>query len=102
MLEIFYRVETQTEKHLHEELLLDIKEVARKTQILFPASEAVVDAPDGTTGQVLFPRVTEATFRDLVTEAKASGRQYRIWYQYVIGAEVHPPLSSDAAPGGGE
>jgi hypothetical protein len=65
MLESFCRVETQTEKHLHTELLRDIKRVAGKVQIL-------------------------------------CGRQYCSWYQYVIRAEVHPPLSSHAAPGLGQ
>ena len=83
LLEIIRRVDTQTEKHLHKELLRDIKRVAGKVQLLFRVAEAVVDEPDGTIREVLFPRVSETTFRDLVTEAKASGPQYRIWYQYV-------------------
>jgi TnpA family transposase len=84
LLEVIHRIETQTEKHLHRELLRDIKRVTGKVQILFRVAEAVVEAPDGTIREVLFPRVTEATFRDLVAEAKASGPQYRIWYQYVM------------------
>jgi hypothetical protein len=84
MLEVIRRIETQTEKHLHKELLRDIKRVAGKVQMLFRVAEAVVEEPDGTIREVLFPRVTEATFRELVAEAKASGPQYRIWYQYVM------------------
>jgi hypothetical protein len=84
MLEVIRRLETQTDKHLHKELLQDIKRVAGKLQILFRVAEAVVEAPDGTIREVLFPRVTEATFRELVAEAKASGPQYRFWYQYVM------------------
>jgi TnpA family transposase len=85
MLEIIRRIETQTEKHLHRELLRDIKRVAGKVQLLFRVAEAVVEEPEGTIREVLFPRVSEATFRELVAEAKASGPQYRIWYQYVMG-----------------
>ena len=33
---------------------------------------------------MIFPRVKEDVFRDLVAEAKASGPQYRLWYQYVM------------------
>ena len=47
-------------------------------------AEAVVDEPEGTIRDVLFPRVKEETFRDLAAEAKASGAQYRIWYHYVM------------------
>jgi hypothetical protein len=53
-------------------------------QLLFRVAEAVVEEPDGTIREVLFPRVTEATFRELVAEAKASGPQYRLWYQAVM------------------
>jgi hypothetical protein len=84
MLEIIRRIETQTEKHLHRELLQDIKRVAGKVQLLFRVAEAVVNAPEGTIRDVIFPRVKEDVFRDLVAEAKASGPQYRLWYQYVM------------------
>jgi TnpA family transposase len=84
MLEIIRRLETQPEKHLHRVLLRDITRVAGKVQRLFRVAEAVVEAPDGTISEVLFPRVGEATFRELVAEARASGPQYRLWYQYVM------------------
>lgn len=84
LLEIIRRIKTQTEKHLHKALLRDIKRVVGKVQILFRVAEAVIEAPGGTIREVLFPRVGEGTFRELVAEAKASGPQYRLWYQYVM------------------
>ena len=84
LLEIIRRMDTQTEKHLHKTLLQDIKRVAGKVQLLYRIAEAVVEEPDGTIRTVLFPQVKEETFRDLAAEAKASGPQYRIWYQYVM------------------
>ena len=84
LLEIIRRMDTQTEKHLQKELLRDIKRVAGKVQLLYRVAEAVVEEPDGTIREVLFPQVKEETFRDLAAEAKASGPQYRIWYQYVM------------------
>ena len=33
---------------------------------------------------MIFPRVKEDVFRDLVAEAKASGPRRRLWYQYVM------------------
>ena len=83
-LEIIRRLATQTEKHLHRALLRDITRVAGKVQLLFRVAEAVVEAPDGTIREVLFPRVGEATFRELVAEARASGPQDRLWDQYVM------------------
>ena len=84
LLEMIRRIETQTEKHLQKTLLQDVKRVAGKVQLLYRIAEAVVEDPDGTIRTVLFPEVKEETFRDLATEAKASGPQYRIWYQYVM------------------
>jgi TnpA family transposase len=84
LLEMIRRIETQTDKHLHKALLQDIKRVAGKVQLLFRVAEAVVEEPDSTIRSVLFPRIKEETFRELVAEANASGPQYRLWYQYVM------------------
>jgi hypothetical protein len=84
MLTVIRRIETQTEKHLHKELLRDIKRVAGKVQLLFRVAEAVVEEPEGSFRDALFPRVKESVFQALVAESKASGPQYRIWYQYVM------------------
>jgi TnpA family transposase len=84
LLEVIRRIETQTEKHLRKTLLQDIKRVAGKMQILFRVAEAVIEVPDGTIRTVLFPRVQEETFRELVAESKAHGPQYRVWYHYVM------------------
>jgi hypothetical protein len=58
--------------------------VTGKVQLLYQIAEAVVEEPDGTIRTVLFPQVKEETFRDLAAEAKASGSQYRTWYQSVM------------------
>ena len=84
MLEVIRRIDTQTEKHFQKVLLRDIKRVAAKVQLLYRVAEAVVEEPEGTIRTVLFPRVQEEVFHDLVAEAKASGPQYRSWYQYVM------------------
>jgi TnpA family transposase len=83
-LEVIRRIDTQTEKYLEKTLLKDIKRVTGKVQLLYRIAEAVVEAPDGTIRNVLFPCVKEATFHDLVAEAKASHPHYRSWYQYVM------------------
>ena len=83
-LEVIRRIETQTEKPLEKTLLQDIKRVTGKVQLLYRIAEAVVETPDGTIRNVLFPCVKEATFHDLVAEAKANHPQYRSWYQAVM------------------
>jgi TnpA family transposase len=84
ILDVIRRIDTQTEKHFEKTLLQDIKRVTGKVQLLYRIAEAVVEEPDGTIRTVLFPQVKEETFQDLAAEAKASGPQYRIWYQSVM------------------
>jgi TnpA family transposase len=84
MLELVRKLATQTEKHLHRELLQDLTRVEGKLQILFRIAEAVVEKPEGTVREVIFPRVQEEVFHNLLTEFKASGPQYRLIYQYFM------------------
>jgi len=76
-LEMIHRIDVRAEKQLDAELLKDIKRVDGKPSILYRVAEAVVEHPDGIVREVLFPRVKEETFRNLVAEYKASGAQYR-------------------------
>jgi hypothetical protein len=48
-------------------------------QILSRVAEAVVEQPDGTVRDVIFPAVKEETFRDFVAEFRASGRSCACW-----------------------
>ncbi|HEX2242791.1 MAG TPA: DUF4158 domain-containing protein, partial [Gammaproteobacteria bacterium] len=84
MLELIHKIERQTEKQLNRELLQDLTRVEGKLQILFRIAEAVVEKPEGTVREVIFPRVKEEVFRNLLTEFKASGPQYRLIYQYFM------------------
>jgi TnpA family transposase len=84
LLELIRRIDTQTEKHFQKVLCRDIKRVTGKVQLLFRVAEAVVEEPEGTIRDVLFPRVKEEIFHDLATEAKTTGVQYRSWYQVVM------------------
>ncbi len=84
MLELIRKIDTLTERQLDRDLLHDIKRVEGKLQILFRIAEAVVEEPDGTVREVLFPRVKEETFQHLVTEFKTSGPQYRLIHQFYM------------------
>jgi hypothetical protein len=61
-----------------------MKRVTGKVQLLYRIAETGVEEPDGTICTVLLPQGKEESFQDLAAEAKASGPQYRIWYQYVM------------------
>lgn len=84
MLELIRKIDTLTERQLDRDLLHDIKRVEGKMQILFRIAEAVVEDPEGTVREVLFPRVKEETFQHLVTEFKTSGPQYRLMHQFYM------------------
>jgi hypothetical protein len=84
MIEIVHRLDSKTEQQLDRELLRDIKKVEGKVQILFRVAEAVIEEPDGKIRDVIFSRVKEEVFQNLVAEFKSSGPQYRILHQSLM------------------
>ena len=53
-------------------------------QILSHVAEAVVEHPDGIVREVIFPRVKEETFRDLVAEFRVSSPRLRLLRQTLM------------------
>src|ERR1700730_11730165 len=53
-------------------------------QILSHVAEVVVEQPDGIVREVIFPKVKEETFRQLVTEFRASYPQLRLMHQTIM------------------
>jgi TnpA family transposase len=76
-IEMIHRIDVRAEKQRDNELLRDLKRVDGKTQILFRLAEAIMENPDGTVRDVIFPVIKADTLRDLVTEKEASGPQYQ-------------------------
>ena len=83
-MQMVHRIDARTEQQLQREFLRDIKRVAGKMQILFRVAEAVMEQPDGTVRQVLFPRVKEEVFQNLLAEFRTSGPQYRWIYHSLM------------------
>lgn len=83
-LALIHRLDTRSEKHIHRELLADLKRLDGKMQILSRVAEAVVDQPDGIVREVIFPKVKQETFLNLLTEFRASGPELRLLRQTVI------------------
>ena len=85
---IIHRIDVRAEEKRDKELLAEglrshgtaneVKRVDGKTQLLFRVAEAVVDNPDGTIRDVIFPKVKEETFKALVAEKEVSGPQYQL------------------------
>jgi hypothetical protein len=77
LMDVVHHLSTKAERRVEKALVNDIKKVSGKTNLLFRLAEAVIDKPDGTIRDVVFPFVSEQTLRDLVKEYKASGSAYQ-------------------------
>jgi hypothetical protein len=96
-IDLIHRLETRSEKQINREFLADLKRVDGKMQILSRVAEAVVEQPDGVVREVIFSRVKEETFHDLVTEFRASGPELRLLRQTGHAAQVCAPLPAHVA-----
>ena len=77
LMDVVHHLSTKAERRVEKAFVKDIKKVSGKTNLLFRLAEAVIDKPDGTIREVVFPVVSEQTLRDLVKEYKASGSAYQ-------------------------
>ncbi len=77
LMDVVHHLSTKAERRVEQAFVKDIKKVSGKTNLLFRLAKAVVDKPDGTIREVVFPVVSEQTLRDLVKEYKASGSAYQ-------------------------
>jgi Domain of unknown function (DUF4158) len=73
LMDVVHHLSTKAERRVEKAFVKDIKKVSGKTNLLFRLAEAVVDKPDGTIREVVFPVVSEQTLRNLVKEYKAGG-----------------------------
>jgi TnpA family transposase len=83
-IDLIHRMDRRSEKQIHREFLADLKRVEGKMQILSRVAEAVVEKPDGIVREVIFPRVKEETFHNLLTEFRANGPELRLLRQTVM------------------
>jgi len=83
-IELIHRLDARSEKHIHRQLLADLERVEGKMQILSQVAEIVVEHPDGIVREVIFPRVKEEIFRNLVAELHVSGPQLRLLRQTIM------------------
>jgi Domain of unknown function (DUF4158) len=82
--ELIHRLDVRSEKQIHREWLADLERVDGKMQILSTVAEAVTEYPDGIVREVIFPRVKEETFRNLVSEFRVTGPNLRLLRQAVM------------------
>lgn len=77
LVDTVHRINSKANRRVSEALLNDLKRVSGKTSILFKLADVATENPDGVVRDVVFPAVSEATLRDLVKEAKATGPAFR-------------------------
>ena len=77
LIDMAHHLSTKAERRVEQAFVRDVKKVSGKTNLLFRLAEAVVDQPDGTIREVVFPVVSEQTLRDLVKEYKSTGSAYQ-------------------------
>ncbi len=83
-IELIHRLDVRSEKQIHREWLADLERVDGKLQILSTVARAVLESPDGIVREVLFPRVKEETFQNLVAEFTLTGPNLRLLRQTVM------------------
>jgi hypothetical protein len=83
-IDLIHRLQKRSEKQIQREWLADLERVEGKMQILSRVAEAVVEKPDGIVREVIFPKVHEETFQNLLAEFRASSPQLRLLRQAVM------------------
>lgn len=74
---LVHKMGVKAERKVIKELIEDIKRVGGKHNLLFQIAEVVLDNPDGTVKEVIYPVASEQTLKDLVAEYRSSGPAYR-------------------------
>ncbi|MDQ6804867.1 MAG: DUF4158 domain-containing protein [Actinomycetota bacterium] len=77
LIDVVDKIRVRAENRVEKALVADLKRVRGKHGLLFALAGAAVDHPDETVRTALYPVVSEATLRQLVTEAKASEQLFR-------------------------
>lgn len=83
-IELIHRIDVRSEKQLPREWLADLQRVDGKLQILSTVAKAVIETPDGIVREVLFSRVKEETFQQLVAEFDVTAPNLRLLRQAIM------------------
>ncbi len=76
LIQVIHKISARSERRIVKELVNSITKVHSKTNILFRIAEEVLDDPDGTVRDVVFPVASEQTIEQLVKEFRSSGPAY--------------------------
>jgi hypothetical protein len=77
LIQIIHKIDVRAEKKVEEEYLSEYKRIVNKEGILYQIAEAVVDRPDDTVCEVVFPVASEKLLREVIKEYKAKSPAYK-------------------------
>ncbi|NOU21607.1 MAG: Tn3 family transposase [Methyloglobulus sp.] len=77
LIQVVHNIGKRAENKIDKKLLEDLKLVHGKTGLLFKLAEVAVAQPEGIIKDVLYPKVSLETLKNLVKEYKASGNAYQ-------------------------
>jgi len=83
-IDMIHRIDVRAEKQRDDELIKDLIRVDGKNQVLFRLAEVIMNNPDGTIRDVIFPVVKPETFHNLIAEKEVNGPQYQRAYQRIM------------------
>ncbi len=86
LIKLIDKIKTSAEKSINKQVLLEVKKVNGKFDILGILAAASVASPKGVIENEIYPKVSQDTLKDLVHELKHRGK----WYQN----EVHTKMRS--------
>ncbi|MFF8730983.1 DUF4158 domain-containing protein [Streptomyces sp. NPDC015171] len=75
---LVHKINARAERRVEKQLTAELNRVHGKEGILFKLATAAVDKPDDVVRRALFPVVGERTLRELVAEAKADEKDFRV------------------------
>jgi len=77
LIQVVHNIGKRAENKIDKKLLEDLKLVHGKTGLLFKLAEVAVEQPEGIIKDVLYPKVSLETLKNLVKEYKSSGKAYQ-------------------------
>jgi hypothetical protein len=78
LIALVHKINARAEPRVEKQLTAELKKVRGKEGILFTLAEAAVGKPDEAVRRALYPVLGEKTLKDLVAEAKANEKVFKV------------------------
>lgn len=85
LIKLIHNMKTSAESNVDKKVLSDVKRVNGKFDILCTMATTAVENPQGIIADEIYPKVSQETLKNIVTEMKHSGNR---WYQSQVNTKV--------------